>query len=203
MGYYLLTVVIGYLVGNLSPSYIIGKISENIDIRDYGSGNAGTTNTIRVLGAKAGVIVFLCDVMKGALATLIGLWLTGGDQLGAVLSGGMAVIGHNWPVLLRFKGGKGIASSFGLILVMFPKIGLLLFLIAIVLVWITRYVSLGSISGAVLFPVLLAVFREPPGIILIGVILALIALYRHKDNIKRLLNGTENKFSFSDSGKHD
>ena len=131
MGYYLLTVVIGYLVGNLSPSYIIGKISENIDIRDYGSGNAGTTNTIRVLGAKAGVIVFLCDVMKGALATLIGLWLTGGDQLGAVLSGGMAVIGHNWPVLLRFKGGKGIASSFGLILVMFPKIGLILFLIGL------------------------------------------------------------------------
>ena len=200
MGKTLLAMIIGYFIGNLSSSYFIGKAMRNIDIREHGSGNAGTTNTFRVLGAPAGAIVFLCDVLKGALAAWIGLKLTG-TELGAVLAGGMAVIGHNWPVFLKFRGGKGIASSLGMILALYPKIGLIILAAAMVLILATRYVSLGSISGAVLFPVLLAVYREPPGIILVGAILAVIALYRHKGNIKRLLNGQENKFSFSGSGR--
>lgn len=196
MGKYILPAVIGYLIGNFATSYLIGKITKNIDIREHGSGNAGATNTFRVLGVKAGILVFVFDVLKGVLATLIGLWLTG-DKLGAVLSGGMAVIGHNWPVLLNFKGGKGIASSFGLILTMFPTIGLILFVIAVALIAATKYVSLGSISAAILFPILLVIFSQPPAIILIGTILALIALYRHRENISRLLKGKENKFTFS------
>jgi glycerol-3-phosphate acyltransferase PlsY len=196
MGKYILTAVIGYLIGNFASSYLIGKITKNIDIREHGSGNAGATNTFRVLGVKAGILVFIFDVLKGVLATLIGLWLTG-DKLGAVLSGGMAVIGHNWPVLLKFKGGKGIASSFGLILTMFPTIGLILFVIAVALIAATKYVSLGSISAAILFPILLVVFSQPPAIILVGTVLALIALYRHRENINRLIKGKENKFTFS------
>jgi len=202
MGYYMLAAVIGYFVGNFSPSYLLGRFSKDIDIRNYGSGNAGTTNAMRVLGTKSGLIVFLCDVIKGAVATWLGMRLTSGNPLGGAVSGCMAVIGHNWPCLLRFRGGKGIACSFGLILVLFPKIGLLLFLIVVALVLATRYVSLGSISAAILFPVLLAIFREPPEMILVGVLLALLALFRHKENIKRLLNGQENKFSFSKSGKN-
>jgi len=202
MGYYVLAAVIGYFIGNFSPSYLLGKFSKDIDIRNYGSGNAGTTNAMRVLGTKTGLIVFLCDVIKGAVATWLGMQLTSGSPLGGAVSGCMAVIGHNWPCLLRFRGGKGIACSFGLILILFPKIGLLLFLIVVALVLATRYVSLGSISAAILFPVLLAIFREPPEMILVGVLLALLALFRHKENIKRLLNGQENKFSFSKSGKN-
>ena len=201
MGYYMLAAVIGYFVGNFSPSYLLGRFSKDIDIRNYGSGNAGTTNAMRVLGTKSGLIVFLCDVIKGAVSTRLGMRLTSGNPLGGAVSGCMAVIGHNWPCLLRFRGGKGIACSFGLILVLFPTIGLILFLLLIALVLTTRYMSLGSISAAVLFPVLLAIFRKPPEMILVGVILALLALFRHKENIRRLLNGQENKFSFSKSGK--
>ncbi len=194
MGKYILAAIVGYLIGNFAPSYFVGKITKNIDIRDHGSGNAGATNTFRVLGVKAGVVVFICDVLKGVLATLIGLWLTK-SQFGAALSGGMAVIGHNWPVFLNFKGGKGIASSFGLIITLFPNIGLILFVVAAALILGTRYVSLGSISGAVLFPILLVLFKQPLPIFIVGTILALIAIYRHKDNIIRLLNGRENKIS--------
>src|SRR5690554_3351130 len=118
---YLLVIVISYFIGNFAPSYFIGKITKNIDIRDYGSGNAGATNTFRVLGAAAGVIVLICDVLKSMLAVHAGLWLIG-TQLGGMVAGGMAVIGHNWPVMLRFKGGKGIASSLGLVLALFPQI---------------------------------------------------------------------------------
>jgi glycerol-3-phosphate acyltransferase PlsY len=194
MGKYILAAIVGYLIGNFASSYFMGKITKNIDIRDHGSGNAGATNTFRVLGVKAGVVVFICDVLKGVLATLIGLWLTK-SQFGAALSGGMAVIGHNWPVFLNFKGGKGIASSFGLIITLFPNIGLILFVVAAALILCTRYVSLGSISGAVLFPILLVLFKQPLPIFIVGTILALIAIYRHKDNIIRLLNGRENKIS--------
>ena len=202
MGYYVLAAVIGYFIGNFSPSYLLGKFSKDIDIRNYGSGNAGTTNAMRVLGTKTGLIVFLCDVIKGAVATWLGMQLTSGSPLGGAVSGCMAVIGHNWPCLLRFRGGKGIACSFGLILVLYPGTGLILSLVFVALVLMTRYVSLGSIIAAILFPVLLAIFREPPEMILVGVFLALLALLRHKGNIKRLLNGQENKFSFSKSGKN-
>ncbi|HHY82722.1 MAG TPA: glycerol-3-phosphate 1-O-acyltransferase PlsY [Clostridiales bacterium] len=193
---YIIAALIGYFVGNIASSYFAGKIMKNIDIREHGSGNAGATNTFRVLGAKAGVIVFICDILKGILAVYIGLWLTG-DKLGGMLAGGAAILGHNWPVFLNFKGGKGIASSFGLILILFPKIGLILFLIAGTLVLLTRYVSVGSISGAILFPIFLVIYGEPWEICMIGLFLALIALLRHKDNIIRLSEGKENKITFT------
>lgn len=199
---YLLAAVIGYLIGNFASSYFIGKITRNIDIREHGSGNAGATNTFRVLGVKAGIIVFILDVLKGVLATLVGWWLTG-NQYGAILAGSMAVIGHNWPVLLNFKGGKGIASSFGVVLTMFPVIALILFAIAVVLIAITKYVSLGSIVAAISFPFLLIAFSQPLVITLMGTVLSIIALCRHKENIKRLLNGKENKFSFSPKKKQE
>ncbi len=192
---YLLVIVISYFIGNFAPSYFIGKITKNIDIRDYGSGNAGATNTFRVLGAAAGVIVLICDVLKSMLAVHAGLWLIG-TQLGGMVAGGMAVIGHNWPVMLRFKGGKGIASSLGLVLALFPQIGLILIAVGVIVILITRYVSLGSITAVILCPILLVIFGYSWEICLIAGILAGMALLRHKDNIIRLKQGTENRISF-------
>lgn len=192
---YILTAVIGYLVGNITTSYYVGKKLKNIDIRQHGSGNAGATNAFRVLGVKAGVAVFIIDVLKGIAAALIGRWLTG-TELGGMLTGAAAVIGHNWPVFLSFKGGKGIATSFGLMIVLFPTVAGILFIAAVSIILITRYVSLASISAAILFPVLLAVFGKPVEITVLGVFLCLIALYRHKENIVRLIKGKENKFAF-------
>lgn len=197
---YILVVVIGYMIGNFASSYFVGKLMAKIDIREHGSGNAGATNTFRVLGAKAGTIVFIGDILKGILATAIGLWITG-DRVGAMLAGIMAVVGHNWPVLLNFKGGKGIASSFGLIIVLFPKIALILFAVVVPLMLLTRYVSLGSITAAVLFPVLLIAYQEPLKIILLGFVVALLAILRHKDNLVRLWEGKENKISYKRSGR--
>lgn len=196
MGNYILAAVLGYLIGNIASSYFAGKLLKNIDIREHGSGNAGATNTFRVLGFKAGVIVFICDVIKGILAALIGGWLTG-SEIGAIVAGGAAVVGHNWPVFLGFKGGKGIATTFGLLIAVFPIISIILFILCVSIIWITRYVSLASISAAILFPILLAAFRKPIEILLLGIILSLLALYRHRTNIIRLLNGKESKFAFS------
>lgn len=195
MGKFILVMVIGYLIGNFTSSYFVGKSMANIDIRDYGSGNAGTTNTYRVLGVKAGTIVFICDVLKGMLATAIGLWITG-SRIGAMLAGIMAVLGHNWPAFFNFKGGKGVATSFGLIIVLFPKIALILFIVAIPLMLLTRYVSLGSITAAVIYPVLLVVYKEQLNIVVLGILISLLAIFRHKDNLVRLWEGTENKISY-------
>ncbi|NLA84510.1 MAG: glycerol-3-phosphate 1-O-acyltransferase PlsY [Clostridiales bacterium] len=195
MGKYILAIILGYLIGNFATSYVAGKLIANIDIRNHGSGNAGATNTFRVLGPAAGTIVFIGDVLKGLLAALIGRWLTG-TVAGGMLAGTFAVVGHNWPVMFNFKGGKGIASSFGLIMALFPKIGLILFVVVVTVILVSRYVSLGSITAAVLFPILLIIFGQPFRIVLLGLILCLMALWRHTDNISRLRMGKENKISF-------
>ncbi len=195
MGKYILAIILGYLIGNFATSYVAGKLIANIDIRNHGSGNAGATNTFRVLGPAAGTIVFIGDVLKGLLAALIGRWLTG-TVAGGMLAGTFAVVGHNWPVMFNFKGGKGIASSFGLIMALFPKIGLILFVVVVTVILVSRYVSLGSITAAVLFPILLIIFGQPFRIVLIGLILCLMTLWRHTDNISRLRMGKENKISF-------
>ncbi len=193
---YLLVIVISYFIGNFAPSYFMGKVLKNIDIRDHGSGNAGATNALRVLGTGSGIIVFTLDILKAVLAVQMGLWLTG-SKLGGMLAGGMAVIGHNWPVVLGFKGGKGIASSLGLVLTLFPQIGLIILVVGAGVILITRYVSLGSISAVILCPILLIIYGEPWEIWLIAVILAVMAIFRHKDNIIRLKQGNENRISFS------
>lgn len=195
MELYILAIVISYLIGNFTASYFVGKKMKNIDIREHGSGNAGATNTYRVLGLKAGVIVFVSDVIKGMAAALIGQWMTG-TLLGGLLAGMGAVAGHDWPVVLNFKGGKGIATSFGLMIVLFPAISGILFLFGVMVILLTRYVSLASISSAVLFPVLLAVFGQNTEIIFIGVILSAIAVLRHRTNIVKLLKGEENRIKF-------
>lgn len=184
-------VIISYLIGSISFAYFICRKFYSIDIRQYGSGNPGSTNVLRVLGKKPALIVFTADLLKGFTMVSLGRFL-GGESL-ALLSAIAVVIGHDWSAFLSFKGGKGIATSFGVIIGISPKIGLILFIIGISIMYTSRYVSLGSISAAVLLPILLTVLKYPVKHITAGLILGLIAVYRHRDNIKRLLLGKENK----------
>jgi glycerol-3-phosphate acyltransferase PlsY len=186
-----IAVLAGYLLGSIPPSFLAGKIARNIDIRQYGSGNAGATNVLRVLGVKAGIVVFLADILKGVLAALVGRWMAG--ETGAVLAGFAAIVGHNWPVFLNFRGGKGIATSFGVLLVLFPLISAILFVVGVIIIAITGYVSLGSITAAILFPILLVIFGYDWKMVLFGVLVGGLALYRHRSNISRLIEGKENK----------
>lgn len=192
---FILIAVIGYFLGNISSSYIVGKLGSNIDVREYGSGNLGTTNAYRVLGLKAGALVFIGDVIKGIIATVIGLLIVRDNSIGGLIGGITAVAGHNWPFLLEFKGGKGIATSFGTIIILFPEVALILLVVEVLIIVLTGYVSLGSVTVAILLPILTIAFRYDPWLIAGAFILAIMAIYRHKDNITRLLNGTENKIT--------
>ncbi len=196
--WYILIAIIGYFLGNISSSYLVGKLMGKVDVREHGSGNLGATNVYRVLGFKAGVIVFLADTLKGLLATLIGLWIKG--DVGGLIGGIAAVAGHNWPFLLEFKGGKGIATSFGSIVILFPLISLILLIVEVLVIAFTGYVSLASITVAVLFPILVIAFRYSIKHIIGALILAILAIYRHRSNISRLLKGQENKITSRRSG---
>ena len=135
-------IIISYLLGNISGGMIFGKLLFNKDIRDYGSKNAGTTNALRVFGLKAGALTFIIDVFKSILACFIGMKLLGLN--GVLLAGVFVVLGHNWPVFLNFKGGKGIASSFGFIIFLDYKVAILAITVFIAIVLLTKYISLGS-----------------------------------------------------------
>lgn len=206
--------VIGYCLGMFQTGYIYGKL-HHVDIRQYGSGNAGATNTLRTLGLKAGLITFFGDLGKAMLAMLIAWLLFHGEYPGLVMllemyAGLGTVLGHNFPAYLKFKGGKGIACTAGFILAFYPPMAILCLLLFIVVVAATRYVSLGSILVMVCFFVQLVVFGQlgylridhefMAEMYIVGGIFAVMGIWRHKANIKRLLNGTENKFSFSKSG---
>ena len=182
--------LVGYLLGSLNSSLIVGKFYE-VDVRQHGSGNAGTTNTLRILGKKAALLVLLGDVAKGVIACLIGMAIAGGT--GVMAAGTAAIIGHNWPVYFGFKGGKGALTSMAVLLMMDWKIALVVLGIFAILVGLTRYVSLGSIVGAVMFPVIAAFFGKDPVFIGFAVIIGALIIFRHHTNISRLLGGTESK----------
>jgi glycerol-3-phosphate acyltransferase PlsY len=190
---YLFAVIIGYLLGSFSSAYSFGKVTRKIDIRHFGSGNAGATNVIRVLGKRAAAIVFILDISKGVAAVLLGRWL--GGQTGAMLAGSGAVIGHNWPLFLNFRGGKGIATTIGILAMLFPAELLLVFIIAALIVAYSHYVSLGSIILAILLPMTFIVFGHTFITISWGFVIGGMAVFRHRSNILRLLSGTENKIT--------
>lgn len=194
----ILCLCFGYIFGCFSTGYFIGKINK-VDIRNYGSGNAGTTNALRTLGAKAGVITLLGDVIKSIIPILIIRFFIFKDadhvQLFGLYTGLGVVLGHNYPVWLNFKGGKGIAATSGAMVAFDPiiiPIGLPIFILAIV---ITKYVSVGSLLVAIMFPILVS-FRYPGDIhmLIIALLYTILAFLKHRLNIQRLLNGTELKF---------
>ena len=196
--------VIGYLLGSFSPAYFIGKYAKNIDLRSKGSGNLGSTNVMRVLGAKSALITFVIDVLKVFLAMYISdiMFSDVYSSWGAVgmLVGGVAVVlGHNFPFYLNFKGGKGIATSFGVALYINPFGALCMLLCEWLVTLTTGYVSLASVINCIALPFFINLFHFGPYVTniytwILCIILGVIALIRHIPNIKRLLKGKENRF---------
>lgn len=188
---YVFVSVIAYFLGNFATSYIVSMRTAHIDIRKHGSGNAGATNVLRVLGIKAAAITFLGDGLKGVAAVLLGRYLAGSN--GAIVAALFVVIGHNWPVILKFKGGKGIATTIGSMLAVNPVIVLIVFTLGVIILVTTKYVSLASIIGMLVFPILMIVFKQSSEYIAFSFILSALAIFRHRANIVRLLKGTESK----------
>ena len=192
----LLVVIIGYLLGSVSSGVLLSKVLKNSDIRKQGSGNAGTTNMLRIHGKGMAALTFVCDVLKGVIAVYIGKALVGGE-LGGVLGVLGAVLGHNYPLYFGFKGGKGIATSFGSLLFVYPLQAMGALTVFIIVVCITHYVSLGSILASFTLPALVLLTTPfHPVIWPIMVFLGCMAIYRHKANIKRLMQHTESKLDF-------
>ncbi len=193
MLYGIIALVIGYLLGSINSAVLISKVFYKTDIRKMGSGNAGTTNVLRSLGKKAAAFTFLGDFLKGILASLIGMLLY--KEMGLVLAGGAAVVGHNWPVYFGFKGGKGVLTSFSVLLFASPLAALIALAWFIIIVAITRYVSLGSITSAIV--VVIATYFTHHGFntptFYLTVFVAILVVFRHHSNIKRLIQGNESK----------
>lgn len=194
----LLFAVLAYFMGSLPNGVVIGKRVKGIDIRDFGSGNSGATNAYRVLGPKYGIMVLVADVLKGFIPVMLAD-MAGIRGITLILIGIVAIVGHSLSLFLNFKGGKGVATSLGVFLYLIPYVMLVVVAAFIVVVYTTRYISLASIVGAALLPILTLFMPiregiDRPSIFIISLLMGLFVIYRHRTNITRLLNGTENKF---------
>lgn len=184
--------IITYILGAIPFAYFAGRY-KNIDVRKHGSGNIGTTNAFRLLGVKLGIAVLLGDALKGSLAAGLGYSLWG--PWGGILGGLLAMAGHSWNPFFGFKpSGKGVASGFGIILVLMPGITLLAVVLFLLVIFLTRYVSMGSVMGALTLLVCVFVFQEPLAYRVFGVIAASVVVIRHRTNFLRVLKGTESRF---------
>lgn len=208
MAVYIIIAIISYLIGSINFSVILSKRIAGFDIREKGSGNAGSTNMLRSVGKGAAALTLICDILKGVVA--IGIAIIFGNmvpdsnkELLLQIAGIMVIIGHTFPVFFGFKGGKGVATSLGVLLLSNWQIGLICLVFALVLMALTRMVSLGSCTAAVLFPVLTLFINQNYTVLTEGksgnvyfiysVILAAIVLFNHRENIKRIYEGTENR----------
>ena len=202
---YIIVLVIAYLLGSISFSVIISKKMAGFDVREKGSGNAGSTNVLRTVGTKAAVLTLVCDVLKGVVAVLIAalvgnIWRELDGALLVQLAGIFVIIGHTFPIFFKFKGGKGVATSLGVLLITNWQIGLICLVFALVLMALTRMVSVGSIGAAILYPVLTLFISQnyivPGNYVISSIIIAVLVVFNHRSNVKRLLSGTENRIGF-------
>jgi len=184
-------IIVGYFIGAIPFGYIAGKL-RGIDIRKYGSGNIGSTNVSRVRGRKTGITVQVLDIAKGIIPVAAGKFLSL-DPIVLVIICIVTICGHNWTIFLGFKGGKGVNTSLGVALGLMPVNAMLCFVVWALVVFVWKYISLGSIAGAVTFPILAFVFREPLIFRIMAIIVALFIVIKHKSNIKRLIKGDEPK----------
>ena len=204
---YIVIAIIAYLIGSVNFSIIISKKMAGFDVREKGSGNAGTTNMLRSVGKRAAALTLVCDILKGVVAILVAI-LAGAiiknldKSLLVQLAGIAVVIGHTFPIFFGFKGGKGVATSLGVLLMVNWKIGLICLVFAVILIALTRMVSVGSVGAAILYPVLVLFIgtnftvSEGSGYLVFSILLALLVAFNHRSNIKRILEGKENKISF-------
>ena len=206
MASYIIMAVIAYAIGSISFSVIFSKKIAGFDVRQKGSGNAGSTNVLRTVGKKAAILTLICDILKGVVAILIALLIgiivkdVDKKALLVQIAAIAVVIGHTFPIFFGFKGGKGVATSLGILLMINWQIGLICLVFALLIMILTRMVSAGSVLAAILFPVLtLFIGKEyfivPGNYLIFSIIMALIVMFNHRSNIKRILNGTENKIS--------
>jgi glycerol-3-phosphate acyltransferase PlsY len=190
---YFLSVLISYLLGSVNFSYLAGKLLKGIDIRQHGSGNAGATNTLRILGKGPGISVFVLDILKGVFAVVLAVWFVPDSLFMKILCGIAVVAGHNWPIFFNFKGGKGIATTIGVMITICPIPVIFAGILAIIAIIFTRYVSLGSLIFAAALPFFVWWMHKPAEIIWVSLVIAIFAFYSHRTNIVKLLNGKENK----------
>lgn len=203
-----LLLLVGYLLGSLPIGYLLGRLLKGIDIREHGSGSTGATNVLRVLGRGPGLLVLSVDVGKGALAIALvrwfyqnaASWLTQTPEATViaqwlswmvVLVGLMTILGHSKSIWLNFTGGKSVAASLGILLVMHWQISLLTLGVFLVSLALTRIVSISSISGAIALPILMLLWQQPIPYVLFGILGGVYVIWRHQSNIQRLLQGTE------------
>ena len=210
MATYIIVAIIAYLLGSISFSIIISKKVAGFDVREKGSGNAGTTNVLRSVGKRAALLTLIGDILKGVVAILVAI-LAGkivknlDNALLVQIAGICVILGHTFPVFFKFKGGKGIATSLGVLLMTNWQIGLICLVYALILIALTRMVSVGSLVAALLFPVLVLFINQnyivPTGsdnwsYLIYSIIIAALIIFNHRENIKRINEGTENKISF-------
>ena len=184
---YIIVILCSYIIGSIPSGLILGK-----DLREYGSKNIGATNAWRTLGKLPGFIVFVADLLKGMIGVYLGMLLVG-TSTAMIIGGIVAIIGHSLSLFLKFKGGKGVATGLGVIIMLMPTVSAIVFIIWLVIVMISKYVSLASIIAAICVPIFAFILGMPFEFVAFGVVAALFVIYRHKSNIGRLMNGTENK----------
>lgn len=213
MATYIIIAIIAYAIGSINFSVIISRKIAGFDVREKGSGNAGTTNMLRSVGKKAAAVTLICDILKGVVAITIAL-IAGkiakeiDRALLVQIAGILVVIGHTFPIFFEFKGGKGVATSLGVLIMTNWQIGLICLVFAVVIMVVTKMVSVGSVGAAILFPILTLFINtnfivEANGVkyFIFSIILAAIVIFNHRENIKRIANGTENKLSFKNANK--
>lgn len=183
--------LLAYLIGSIPTGYIFGRVLKGVDIRTQGSGNVGATNVFRVVGKVPGVVVLIIDILKGLLVVTL---FPANDNLFRIILGLIVIAGHNWTIFLKFKGGKGVATSAGVLIGLEPAVAGICFLIWVIVFLITHYVSLSSIIAAIFLPVFTFVFyRSSPELIIFSLIICALGIYKHRSNIQRLLKGTESR----------
>lgn len=202
--------IIGYFIGCIQSAYIVGKIFGKIDIREHGSGNAGMTNVTRILGAKAGIFVFVFDILKGLIAFNICCFIFGENEffnpsnvLFGIYGGIGAIIGHDFPFYLKFKGGKGVATTLGFYLFINPIIAIITYVTGFITAFLTKYISLAALVMNLLFVILMPIFKMPLESVVLMIISASLCYYQHRENILRLIKGKERKFSFKKNDKNN
>ncbi|RYG71818.1 glycerol-3-phosphate 1-O-acyltransferase PlsY [Lentibacillus lipolyticus] len=190
---FILFAIIAYLLGSIPSGVIVGKVGYKKDIREYGSGNLGATNTFRILGIKAGIIVTLADILKGTAATVLPLFFD--VEVYRLAIGLFAVLGHTYPLFAKFKGGKAVATSGGIILGINPVLFAVMILSFITTLYVSKYVSLSSMITGIVAVIVSALFRDV-GLVIVIAVLTIFVFYRHRENIKRIKNKTEPKITW-------
>lgn len=204
-GVYIGVIIVAYFLGSISFSVIFSRKFAGFDVRDKGSKNAGTTNVLRTVGTKVAALTLVCDVLKGVFAVLLAMlagkiWTDSNIEITTnltYLAGFFAILGHTFPIFFEFRGGKGVATALGVLITLNWKIGLICLIFALIIIAFTKMVSVGSLLAAVLYPILTIFMGEVSFIpVLISILIALLVIFNHRENIKRIKNGTENKISF-------